>query len=785
MGLAWLDAWFAARKKTNKEAIRSNDISSQKDLKDKITNEPVLSVTSNGLITVGGRVGGKLLATMGNAQVQVGELVHVLWKNGEPVGILKHRFKKAQFNPTPVIAGDLLEQVFVATDSDTGIKDVYYRNKAQLVALGVRDIIGVEEIIGVKFIDAYPDDVNEADPDVRTLIIVRTFTGIYTEDPETIPGTRNEKFYIFSLTGKDASKVQKAQISGVELIRVESTNDKSMMVLDWDFNLLQEELPLRVYRFRTDSLSAGPEELFTVLGQDDYATPTTISHQHRTFTLAQLIPGFISTFFEEFVQATIRDYWLDPVTGNLIWYVTIEMSGVFPAFDPDIGDTSSSYHYTLNGNNQVTPIVTGPILEVNQRDTDIRISPESHALLIDATTQTILWASLGSITKSFQHTILTTGIGQVYGHIAHYANGVFAGADFDTTDQAPDSSGIILDFADDVAGTSEETEKDEDGFEGDEIFDHSAMYSSASLGPSSVQTVSQSFFTGGLFIRTGRYRIRRTSETINEITKVTVGKINDFRHLRWAPDSFDRRTWISRWNRPRSGSFATVNERPMILDGDGIVIFDPQLDRRLSLRPTGTGSFNDGFLRLLTVNEHHVLFRSLLGLSNISNLPKDSLYLMNFDTGVIIEVINFPLSESPTNTGTVQWDIFDGEFSQIEAALDFFSERNIRLIRRDYAFATIEDTELRQFVIAWDEDGVPTLISTEIEEDTDLDKFKEMFELPDQVTPDADPILAQIVTPLTAVFFGFIDDTNSIKIYLSDWRLINDQSKLGAAFVEE
>lgn len=766
-------------------------INANKPADDQIKIEQIDAVLANGHYDVQGSE----LPTTGSTPLRAGQKVAVAHVRGKRVAIFSHEEAKAKFPVTPLAISDaILEELFVGTNAE-GLRDVFYRTREQVTGLGLHSTIPAEEsIVDIKFTDAYPQTGDTlAKPDVRTLFLVRTSSGAFTEDPAS-PGTRVEKIYVFRLIGKVAAIAQKSKISKVELVRMESTAGMSLKLLDWTFEFVEMQPPVRLNRWRHDSNFIGPHEqdrsnTFTSLGSEDAALSSNISHAHRTITMAQAIPGFISTFFEEFVQAHIRDVWLDPQTGHTLAFLTLEIgSPTFPAFDPAVGDTSSGFHRTITNNEAGT--ISGEILTSNTFGPGINVAPEAHAMIVDMTGGVVLWTTMGdSVVRTFTHTIDVTGYTSLSGHLANYQDGVFVSSQlFGTPPNDEEIASDPIAFQDVQSGDRTVSAFRADGFPDNALFNRDEMY--VTVNSSTTTRASRSGPTGnsGPSFGPGISQKLYLELTVTRSTKSKqkIGRIVDFRLLRWAQANNDRRLWLVLLSGPIIG-FSERMVRPAIVSGAGIVL-GGQAYRRLFVQPTGTGAFQAGFLRLLSTSQQHVMFRALLGVSDGSNAPRDSITLTTVDPGAAVDVITFPLTESqsPSSTGTVTWTTVDGSFSQVEVQLPFFHEHLLRLVRRDFALATVDriaappvPARVPFFVTAWDlATENPTLNALSASypvEDKGMAQFKVMKKIPASVVPAGDPLLGEIVTPLTLAFGGLIVDTNSIRLYSSDWRVINDK----------
>jgi hypothetical protein len=85
------------------------------------------------------RVGGDALRAKGKASLAVGQRVHVLWKRGARALILTHQWRRAQGGAEHLIAGGLVEELWIA--GAAGAKDVWFRNGTVAGALELRELL--------------------------------------------------------------------------------------------------------------------------------------------------------------------------------------------------------------------------------------------------------------------------------------------------------------------------------------------------------------------------------------------------------------------------------------------------------------------------------------------------------------------------------------------------------------------------------------------------------------------------------------------------------------------
>lgn len=796
----------------------------------RITNETIMSVTPQGTCVIYPNI--EVVVQSALFQGKPGDIVQV-WNDaaGRPRMILNTTVRRGAAPAPPLSEFPVLEEVFVATDSE-GRRDIFYRNENQIQPLGVHEqstngtaIPAAETIVDVRFLDAYPTSEDAlADPDVRTLILVRTVSGAFTTDPGAL-GTRAVKFYVLRLPGKTTDLAQSALVGEAELVRVESTATMTgLTLIDWDFNRTQQQAPLRINRWRADTTSGEEDDPdtedvdestpdvyeVTDLGATDYALSPNVAHAHRTVTMAQAIPGLVGAGFDEVVQGHVRDAWLDPQSGHTIVALTLEFGVLYPSFVDGVGgDTSSLFTRDFDDDEAGT---VGAEVEGGFFDIGINVAPEAHGLVVDVTSGVVLWTSAGTVARTFTKTDTVTGYTTLYGHIASYTDGVFSdpATVFGTPPVSDLAAANPVTFEDVQSGVvATGAVQQEDAFPDDALFSHAAMYLTTNFG-STTTKASRSCLTGDSDNPVNGKLALEVTVTTTRKDRVRRGHFADLRMLRWRTAAADRRMWAVLSDAAHVGShsvsFSTETVKPAILDGAGALL-GSQPYRRAYVRPTGAGSFQYGFLRLLSASQQHVMFRWLGGVSDASNAPADGVFLTNIDSGVAVTVINFPLVEVAgegavaPSTGTVTWEVVDGDFSQVESALDFFRvqvvppptapprpARLIRLVSRDFALATLEELT-RMFVQAWDPETLAPLLNAAAVgfpiEDEDMTALKKMKELPDDIVSLADPQASEIVTPLTDTFGGLMFDTNSIQIYHSDWRVINDKAALRGRWEEE
>jgi len=100
---------------------------------DDISIEKVQAVTDSG-----GIIKNRELTATGRVPLRAGQRVYVANVDGQPQVILADTARRAQFPQQPsVVAGEVIEELFIATDLDTGRVDVFYRNYDQVTPLGV------------------------------------------------------------------------------------------------------------------------------------------------------------------------------------------------------------------------------------------------------------------------------------------------------------------------------------------------------------------------------------------------------------------------------------------------------------------------------------------------------------------------------------------------------------------------------------------------------------------------------------------------------------------------
>jgi hypothetical protein len=120
-------------------------LAARKKNESKVTLEPIMNILGDGKYMVGGAVNGPL-SPIGRATFRPGELANVLWKReppgtAKPVGLLKHKVKKAKFHATHVTGGGIVEELFLAQAGSSSAYDVYFRNGVVCGPLGVAKLL--------------------------------------------------------------------------------------------------------------------------------------------------------------------------------------------------------------------------------------------------------------------------------------------------------------------------------------------------------------------------------------------------------------------------------------------------------------------------------------------------------------------------------------------------------------------------------------------------------------------------------------------------------------------
>lgn len=100
---------------------------------DDVSRERVQAVLPGDAAVVRDRV----VPVSGQARLRAGEEVHVWNRAGQPVLILAHAARRAQFPQVPQPVGQVVEELFLAGDRSTGVFDVYFRNFDQVTKLGL------------------------------------------------------------------------------------------------------------------------------------------------------------------------------------------------------------------------------------------------------------------------------------------------------------------------------------------------------------------------------------------------------------------------------------------------------------------------------------------------------------------------------------------------------------------------------------------------------------------------------------------------------------------------
>jgi hypothetical protein len=108
--------------------------------------ETMTSVSEDGKHIVLGRA----LPVTGLRTYRAGDLVPVAWKDGVPVAVIGHRWRRAQFHARRVDAAGIVEQLFVA-DLDEQGNDVWYRNHERLEKISIRDLVPGRDPQAVKW----------------------------------------------------------------------------------------------------------------------------------------------------------------------------------------------------------------------------------------------------------------------------------------------------------------------------------------------------------------------------------------------------------------------------------------------------------------------------------------------------------------------------------------------------------------------------------------------------------------------------------------------------------
>lgn len=106
---------------------------------DDVSRERVQAVLPGDAAVVRDRV----VPVSGQARLRAGEEVHVWNRAGQPVLILAHAARRAQFPQVPQPAlGQVVEELFLSGNRSTGVFDVYFRNFDQVTKLGISAHVG-------------------------------------------------------------------------------------------------------------------------------------------------------------------------------------------------------------------------------------------------------------------------------------------------------------------------------------------------------------------------------------------------------------------------------------------------------------------------------------------------------------------------------------------------------------------------------------------------------------------------------------------------------------------
>lgn len=105
-----------------------------------LTMERVTRVLGTGDVEIGGvriPVAGEGLRTL-----RAGDQVSVAWQRGRPVVAIAHSARRSGAPvPLPLLAGGIVEELFIATDPETDLKEVWFRNDQQITSLAIRNLL--------------------------------------------------------------------------------------------------------------------------------------------------------------------------------------------------------------------------------------------------------------------------------------------------------------------------------------------------------------------------------------------------------------------------------------------------------------------------------------------------------------------------------------------------------------------------------------------------------------------------------------------------------------------
>jgi len=124
--------------KTSIEAIRDSNAKTGATKIQKITFETVDAELGNGHFSV---LGSNIATTGDGTNVHAGQQVPVGWNESAPAVIIDHHAQAAQgIRPLPA-GGEVVEELFIATNPASGSLDVWFRNLSQVTPLGLTQFL--------------------------------------------------------------------------------------------------------------------------------------------------------------------------------------------------------------------------------------------------------------------------------------------------------------------------------------------------------------------------------------------------------------------------------------------------------------------------------------------------------------------------------------------------------------------------------------------------------------------------------------------------------------------
>ena len=388
----------------------------------RITWETVDAVTPLGLCTVHGRT----VPVTGLATFPVGARVPVAWKNGQPVAVIGHRSRRAQFHPSRrVDTRGIVEELLVGNLDNTSI-GIWYRTATKLEAITDQDGKGLTAFP----LGATPQVVKWG-LDGRSFG-VQCSGGVYA---------------VYSLSREDANVIDTAAPGSATLLwsgkPLESTipltsityrKTYTKQILQWIGILETTVRWLTAYVAKYLSWGrteywwiyyfAGTENLRTGWEGENSATGTATASATQSFPLRDVLAGTLRDFAgHEALSAAVRDWWVTADrrlhflltaawdywivgttaigTGAVTWPVGFGQNGMEPMTE------NLSTHGGGQGviGAQKPPSLGGATVN------------EQHVFVFDAMLGTVAWATaapgatIGSDVRAFAGQILEHGLG--------------------------------------------------------------------------------------------------------------------------------------------------------------------------------------------------------------------------------------------------------------------------------------------------------------------------------------------------------------------------------------